>query len=121
MVALARLTYNPPPLNQRIKIRDMLEQPNDPNTDWGIETWANKRDANPYTQLEENQVEVTRRTIFTIRQRDDFQPEGAVQVEHKGVLYLMQGAPLVRGGANAGMVQEYVEIHCERRAIHSNA
>lgn len=114
--------YYPPPLVERITLRDPTQEPtvrrdeygrpiNPP--DWGTDVWASRRDQSPYTELAEGVRVRAGRSVFTIRTRDV--PANMVVVQN-GVEYDAIGAPVRRGGALAGMRAEYLEITCERRS-----
>ena len=116
---MARPRYCPPSLNRRIKIRALSEKPvvqrdefgNDTEiADWGDLVWASVRDSNPLVDYGEQQLEQTKRTVFTIRKRD-VQPDS--EVVHNNNLYALRGDPIRRGGSLTGMNQEYMELHCE--------
>ena len=116
---MARPKYCPPALNKKIKIRALKEKPqierdefgNDVAVaDWGVSVWASVRDANPLVDYGEQQLEQTKRTVFTIRKRD---VDADSEVVYDRNLYALRGDPIRRGGSLTGMNQEYMELHCE--------
>ena len=113
------MNYHPPSLNRKIVVRSTRERPvvaiddagNEIETPvWGDEVWANVRDANPLVDVGDSQIGMSKRTIFTIRKRT---VDDTTEVVFDGSLYRMQGDSVFRGGPNAGMNQEYMELHCE--------
>lgn len=117
---MANLTYDPPPLDKQILIRDSSERVNVDQDEigreievpeWGNPHWANVRDTNPYVQYGDRELEMTERTVFTIRKIEEISPYS--QVLFNGDIYEMRGKAVTRGGANAGLFQEYLELSCE--------
>ena len=116
-------TYTPPPLNRRIRIRNPDFEPAG-ETDrqgaattsprWGIPVWAGRRDRGPFTELSEGAEIRAGNAVFTIRKRGHVAPDSEV-MDRDGVLYVVIGSPVERGGQMGGLRSLYLELHCQRR------
>ena len=116
--------YNPPVLNCLITIRNPADEPSIQydrygrpvlEPDWGIQVWANKRDQTPFTELGEGVQVRAGRSVFTIRHRSGISPDSEV-IDSDDTPFVLIGAPVERGGANAEMAACYLELHCHRRS-----
>ena len=115
-------TFDPPPLTERVTIRDPAAPPpadvgafgrvrSQPA--WGIEVWAAVRDRAPTVGVEDDAEIRESRTIFTIRERD-VAPDA--EVLHRGTVYESAGPVVRRSGMGYGRLARYVEIHTRRKA-----
>lgn len=121
------MRYHPPPMNERVLIRDPAEEPvrerdeygrtTDDPAEWGVEVWCSRRDQSPFIEVGEGVRVRAGRSVFTVRSRP--MPANAILITDAGtedeIVYDSVGAPVRRGGAVAGMRAEYREITCERR------
>ena len=131
---MPRVRYDPPPLDRKVLIRDPEQAPN-PETvprgtdgvrdysgepEWGFKVWANRRDQGQFVEISEGVQTVVGRSVFTIHHRPGVKPTFEV-FDSDDAAFVMVGPAVERGGANAGMVARYLELHCERRTAKGTA
>ena len=114
--------YTPPHFRYRIRLRNPAARP-DPERDafgritndaeWGILLWAGRRDRDPQQILEEGVVVYANTSIWTIRYRENVDPD--VEVVYRGKTYRSIGPPVERGGSEFGRASRYLEIHTRLR------
>lgn len=114
--------YSPPVLDRRVTLRnpedrppvllDQYGRPLDGGPQWGVDVWSNKLDLDPYTEVEEGVLIRGNTTVWTVYHRGGIGPNTIV-VDDRGVEYTQRGAPIERGGPDEGMLQRYLELHCE--------
>lgn len=124
------LRYVPPTMNTYVKIRnpadkpastvDRYGQPVD-DMDWGDPAWSNKTDQRPFTEIADGVRVRAGRSVFTIRYQPGIAPDASVYDVDEGVEYFLVGRPVERGGSNAGMLERFLELHCEARSGRDTA
>ena len=117
--------YTPPPLDERVIVRNPADQPETETNiygapteevQWGTEVWAGRRDRAPYLRFGEQATITEQRTIWVIREIEAVPPKGRpldpdCEIVHKGRVYQATGPPVLRGGMGSGRVARYFEIH----------
>ena len=119
----SKFTYRPPPLNQRVYLRNPSSNPpqtEDPygrsTTDWTnhqTEVFAGRRDFRPQTDNIEGGQVFERQTVWTIRNRSGI--DANVEIVHNGAVYKSLGPPVLRGGRAEGIGKYYLDIHTTLR------
>lgn len=115
--------YMPPVLDIRVRLRNPGERPatgyDDLNRplrsagEWGVETWAHRRDRAPMTRLLEDGAVLEQLAVFTIRERDDLAAD--VLILYDGLVYASVGPAVHRGGAGSGRAARYLELYARLR------
>ena len=121
--------YNIPTMDTLIKVQNPSEEPDIVRTgagvpvnapDWGTEIWANRRDQNPFLELSEGAIVRGGNVVFVIRKYITVEANAVVlERDDAGVFsleYTLAGHPVSRGGANGGLFEEFLELHCEARS-----